>query len=100
MAPEDDADNTIGLPVYPFNKRLHLPQLLSQVLSLKCHLRDWLSHAYKAHDLEQLELLDGPGPNSRLGQLRTAVDHLWRYHRSMWMQMYKVGVLLVMSGMD
>jgi len=85
----DKSTRSIGTSVHPFNTRLQLPYHLSLVLSLKCHLRDWLSQAYLSRDLEQLNRLGGPGNGSRLGQLRIALDNLWRYHRSMWMAMYK-----------
>jgi hypothetical protein len=85
----DKAANPIGTEMYPFNTRLQLPYLLSTVLSLKCHLRDWLYQAYNNNDHNQLVQLAGPGTQSRLGQLRIAVDNLWRYHRGLWMSTNK-----------
>jgi hypothetical protein len=93
MATETDSNKAahpVGTAMYPFNARLQLPYLLSTVLSLKCHLRDWLFLAYNKNDENQLIALAGPGQQSRLGQLRIAVDNLWRYHRSMWMKTNKV----------
>lgn len=89
-APDGEQDTSIGLSLYPFNVRLQLPYHIAQVLALKCHLRDWLFQAYRNQDLAQLAALAGPGPTSRLGQLRTAVDSLWRYHRTLWMTNNKV----------
>lgn len=88
-APAGKADSTIGLTIYPFNSRLQLPCYLAQVLALKCHLRDWLFQAYRLQDKEQLNKLGGPSPDTRLGMLRSAVESLWKYHRSMWMSTYK-----------
>merc|ERR1712072_1454501 len=88
-APAGEADSTIGLAIYPFNSRLQLPCYLAQVLALKCHLRDWLFQAYRLQDKEQLNKLGGPSPDTRLGMLRSAVESLWKYHRSMWMSTYK-----------
>jgi hypothetical protein len=75
---------------YPLNDRLKLPQLISRVLSLKCHLRERLVHAYKHKHTEELVALAGPGPLSRLSRLRNLLDLTWRYHRELWMGMYKV----------
>lgn len=88
-APGDQTDGTIGQAIYPFNSRLKLPYYLAQVLALKCHLRDWLFQAYRAGDKEQLRKLGGPGPDTRLGMLRSAVESLWLYHRDLWMSTYK-----------
>ncbi|PLW54142.1 hypothetical protein PCANC_06453 [Puccinia coronata f. sp. avenae] len=74
---------------YPLNDRLKLPQLISRVLSLKCHLRERLVHAYKHKHTEELVALAGPGPLSRLSRLRNLLDLTWRYHRELWMGMYK-----------
>jgi hypothetical protein len=69
----------------PLNIRLELPARIARVLSLKCHLRERLQSAYrKGHHDEVRTLAEG-----RLEQLRQEVDALWRYHRRMWMSMYK-----------
>ncbi|KAI7862235.1 hypothetical protein BDF14DRAFT_1858446 [Spinellus fusiger] len=69
----------------PLNTRLELPARIARVLSLKCHLRQRLAEAYRQQHYEQLyDLAQG-----RLVRLQEEVDHLWRYHRKMWMKMYK-----------
>ncbi|KAG0143252.1 hypothetical protein CROQUDRAFT_49089 [Cronartium quercuum f. sp. fusiforme G11] len=73
----------------PLNARLELPGLLANVLSLKCHLRDRLAQAYGEKDIEELIALAGRGPESRMSRLIKLVDLLWRYHRDLWMSMYK-----------
>ena len=70
---------------HPMNERLELPARVASVLSLKCHLRQRLVEAYRNKDYERLyDLAQG-----RLTRLREEVDQLWRYHRSLWMKMYK-----------
>jgi len=71
------------------NSRLRLPYLLSSILTLKCHLREWLRKYYLEGDLDQIELLAGSGSDTRLGRLRELVDDLWGYHRSLWMSTNK-----------
>lgn len=69
----------------PLNARLELPARLATVLSLKCHLRQRLVEAYRNRDYQRLyDLAQG-----RLTRLREEVEQLWRYHRSLWMKMYK-----------
>ncbi|KAI9023835.1 glycoside hydrolase superfamily [Phycomyces nitens] len=69
----------------PLNLRLEFPARIATVLSLKCHLRQRLADAYRKQQYEQLyDLAQG-----RLTRLREEVDHLWKYHRQMWMKMYK-----------
>ena len=85
--------NILALPTHasgPLNARLRLPCLLSSILTLKCHLREWLRKFYLAGDFDQLATLAGPGSDTRLGRLRELVDDLWRYHRSLWMSTNKV----------
>ncbi|WAR62233.1 hypothetical protein PtB15_14B328 [Puccinia triticina] len=74
---------------HPLNSRLMLPNLIAKVLGLKCHLRDRLVHAYRQNDREELVALAGPGPLSRLSRLRALCDQTWKYHRDLWMLMYK-----------
>ncbi|KAA1079577.1 hypothetical protein PGT21_016472 [Puccinia graminis f. sp. tritici] len=74
---------------HPMNGRLMLPKLIAKVLGLKCHLRDRLVHAYRQNDREELVALAGPGPESRLSRLRALCDETWKYHRELWMMMYK-----------
>ncbi|KAI9317432.1 glycoside hydrolase superfamily [Dichotomocladium elegans] len=70
---------------HPMSERLELPARIAMVLSLKCHLRQRFVEAYRRRDYERLyELAQG-----RLTRLREEVDRLWRYHRSLWMKMYK-----------
>ncbi|KAI9613040.1 hypothetical protein H4Q26_010312 [Puccinia striiformis f. sp. tritici PST-130] len=71
------------------NERLMLPNLIAKVLGLKCHLRDRLVHAYRHNDREELVALAGPSPLSRLSRLRVLCDQTWKYHRNLWMSMYK-----------
>ncbi|KAF7727377.1 hypothetical protein EC973_007620 [Apophysomyces ossiformis] len=67
------------------NERLELPARIASVLSLKCHLRQRLVEAYRNQQYERLyDLAQG-----RLSRLREEVDRLWRYHRDLWMRMYK-----------
>lgn len=66
---------------FPANKRLQLPYLLARVLSLKCHLRERLVHAYKTGDRSELEALGGEGEGSRMSRLRALVKQLHRLHR-------------------
>ncbi|KAH9451540.1 hypothetical protein Pst134EA_025490 [Puccinia striiformis f. sp. tritici] len=74
---------------HPMNERLMLPNLIAKVLGLKCHLRDRLVHAYRHNDREELVALAGPSPLSRLSRLRVLCDQTWKYHRNLWMSMYK-----------
>lgn len=69
----------------PLNSRLEIAARLASVLSLKCHLRERLVDAYRAGQKEVLYELAG----GRLTTLRQELDDLWRYHRGMWMRMYK-----------
>ncbi|MBW0507913.1 hypothetical protein O181_047628 [Austropuccinia psidii MF-1] len=73
----------------PFNERLMLPNLLAKVLTLKCHLRDRLVHAYRQKDLEELYALAGADETSRMSRLRNLVEKVWKHHRAMWMSIYK-----------
>ncbi|RUS26794.1 family 20 glycoside hydrolase [Jimgerdemannia flammicorona] len=69
----------------PLNSRLELVARLASVLSLKCHLRERLVDAYRSGQKGVLfEIAQG-----RLTTLRQELDELWRYHRGMWMKMYK-----------
>lgn len=81
----------------PLNSRLMLPKLLAKVLELKCHLRDRLVQAYEKMDLEELVALAGPLSESRLSRLKVLVEMLWKYHRELWMSMYKVFILFFSS---
>lgn len=74
-----------------------LPKLLAKVLELKCHLRDRLVQAYEKMDLEELVALAGPLSESRLSRLKVLVEMLWKYHRELWMSMYKVFILFFSS---
>ncbi|KAI9249764.1 glycoside hydrolase superfamily [Phascolomyces articulosus] len=70
---------------HPMNERLELPARIASVLALKCHLRQRLVEAYRHRDYQRLyDLAQG-----RLTRLREEVELLWRYHRSLWMKMYK-----------
>ncbi|KAK0529924.1 hypothetical protein OC834_003490 [Tilletia horrida] len=87
---DDSASATVPNPsTHPLNARLVLPYLLAQALSLKAGLRRELHEAYRAQNWEVLRALGGKGESSRLGRLRVAVERLWRYHREVWMSMYK-----------
>lgn len=66
---------------FPANSRLQLPALLAKVLSLKCHLRERLVHAYKSDDRDELEALGGRSGDSRMSRLRVDVESLHRLHR-------------------
>jgi hypothetical protein len=81
--------NDLGLAMNlydkPLNCRLELPARLARVLSLKCHLRERIQNAYRKGRHEEVQSL----AEGRLQQLRQEVDDLWRYHRRMWMNMYK-----------
>ncbi|CBQ73971.1 conserved hypothetical protein [Sporisorium reilianum SRZ2] len=61
---------------HPFNARLEL--------ALKANLRQRLHHAYTARNWPQLQQL-----HRRTARCRDAAAKLWRYHRDMWMSMYK-----------
>jgi hypothetical protein len=66
---------------YPANKRLQLPYLLAKILSLKCHLRERLVHAYKTGDRSELEALAGRAEGSRMSRLRELTKELHQLHR-------------------
>lgn len=66
---------------YPANKRLQLPYLLARILSLKCHLRERLVHAYKTGDSSELEALAGRDEGSRMSRLRRLTKELHKLHR-------------------
>ncbi|KAJ1649819.1 hypothetical protein IWQ61_009210 [Dispira simplex] len=70
---------------YPHNIRLQLPARLAQVLSLKCHLRERLVHAYRSGNLFQLYELTV----HRVDPLIRHTRMLWQYHRALWMYNYK-----------
>jgi hypothetical protein len=77
----------VGIEKYdkPFNCRLELPARVARVLSLKCHLRERLQNAYRnGYHEDMVALVDG-----RVEQLAQEVEALWKYHRQMWMNMYK-----------
>ncbi|EPQ29766.1 uncharacterized protein PFL1_02439 [Pseudozyma flocculosa PF-1] len=86
------SDSSAGAPSYltrtlsdhPFNARLMLPLLLSRVLSLKATLRTRLHRAYVAHDWPTLGHLA-----KRTRACLEATRRLWRYHRQVWMSLYK-----------
>lgn len=80
-------DLGMAMDVYdkPLNCRLELPARLARVLSLKCHLRERLQDAYRKGRHDEIQTL----AEGRLQRLRQEVDDLWRYHRRMWMNMYK-----------
>ena len=69
---------------HPFNARLELARLLAQTLSLKANLRQRLHQAYVSRNWPQLQQL-----NRRTARCLDAARKLWRYHREMWMSMYK-----------
>ncbi|KNZ55090.1 hypothetical protein VP01_276g10 [Puccinia sorghi] len=78
-----------GQEEYPMNGRLKLPKLIGKMLALKCHLRERLVLAYANNQRDELLALAGPGPHSRLSRLRALCDETWKYHRDLWMSMYK-----------
>ncbi|SPO32502.1 uncharacterized protein UTRI_04246 [Ustilago trichophora] len=69
---------------HPFNARLELARLVARVLSLKANLRQRLHQAYASRNWPQLQQL-----NRRTERCLEATKKLWRYHREMWMSMYK-----------
>ncbi|CDR87365.1 uncharacterized protein SPSC_00491 [Sporisorium scitamineum] len=69
---------------HPFNARLELARLVAQTLSLKANLRQRLHQAYVSRNWPQLQQL-----NRRTARCLDAATKLWRYHREMWMSMYK-----------
>ncbi|CCF51528.1 hypothetical protein NDA11_005660 [Ustilago hordei] len=69
---------------HPFNARLELARLLARTLSLKANLRQRLHQAYVSRNWPQLQQL-----NRRTGRCADAARKLWRYHREVWMSMYK-----------
>jgi hypothetical protein len=74
---------------YPLNSRLAFPAAIARVLSYKADLRSHLVEAYHqalhnpTHGRSQLMTVI----ESRLRPLRRAVDDLWRYHRTMWLEL-------------
>lgn len=68
-----------------FSRRLLFPSYLAKVLSLKCELRKDLAKAYRTDDKKQMRIL----VENDLSFLRKAVDKLWKYHRNMWLEIYK-----------
>lgn len=74
---------------FPANARLRLPLLLARVLSLKCHLRERLAHAYKNDDRDELAALAAPAAGSRMSRLRQLVKELHETHRANWFGVYK-----------
>ncbi|GAC93656.1 N-acetylglucosaminidase [Pseudozyma hubeiensis SY62] len=69
---------------HPFNARLELARLVAQTLSLKANLRQRLHQAYVSRNWPQLQQL-----NRRTARCLDAATKTWRYHREMWMSMYK-----------
>ncbi|CAO3613155.1 unnamed protein product [Cunninghamella blakesleeana] len=82
---DGDDDTTNQLLYYPLNARLELPARIAKILSLKCHLRQKCATAYKSKDYMGLFDLT----LNRLLPLRKEVDELWKYHRKLWMTMYR-----------
>jgi len=78
-----------GVSEYPMNARLELPRLIGKMLALKCHLRERLVQAYANNQRDLLLDLAGSHPDSRLSRLRALCDQTWKYHRDLWMSMYK-----------
>ncbi|GAA96920.1 glycoside hydrolase family 20 protein [Mixia osmundae IAM 14324] len=68
----------------PANEHLQLPYLLSTILSIKCHLRDRLVHAYTHNNREDLVALAGETSTSRLSTLRMLIDDMHTHHRDLW----------------
>uniref|UniRef100_V5GUL9 beta-N-acetylhexosaminidase n=2 Tax=Kalmanozyma brasiliensis (strain GHG001) TaxID=1365824 RepID=V5GUL9_KALBG len=69
---------------HPFNARLELARLVAHILSLKANLRQRLHQAYVGKNWPELQQL-----NRRTERCLEAARKLWRYHREMWMSMYK-----------
>lgn len=69
---------------HPMNARLELARLLAHTLSLKANLRQRLHQAYASRNWSQLQQL-----HRRTGKCLEATRKLWRYHRQVWMSMYK-----------
>lgn len=69
---------------HPFNARLELARLVAHTLSLKANLRQRLHQAYASGNWPQLEQL-----NRRTARCLDAARKLWKYHRELWMSMYK-----------
>lgn len=67
------------------NQRLLFPALLARVLSVKCRIRRNISDAYHSGDKVALRRL----VDSDLAVLRASVDELWKYHRRLWLSLYK-----------
>ncbi|KDN49945.1 glycoside hydrolase family 20 protein [Tilletiaria anomala UBC 951] len=74
---------------YPFNSRLRFPYLLAKALALKAGLRAKLHEAYTSQNWSELNRLAGPAETSQLSQLKETIEKLWKYHRQLWMSMYK-----------
>ncbi|SCV70502.1 BQ2448_1896 [Microbotryum intermedium] len=93
LSSDFSAMTTIAVPHsvddFPANKRLQLPYLLARILSLKCHLRERLVHAYRHADHVEFTALAGPAKESRLSRLRGLVKQLKRVHRRHWFSLYK-----------
>ncbi len=68
-----------------FSARLHFPEQIARVLSIKCHLRRHLAAAYRDGDKTRLRgLMQGA-----LADLRCETEKLWKRHRDMWLSTYK-----------
>ncbi|SCZ87601.1 BZ3500_MvSof-1268-A1-R1_Chr2-2g05067 [Microbotryum saponariae] len=93
LSSDFSAMTTIAVPHsvddFPANKRLQLPYLLARILSLKCHLRERLVHAYRHADHVEFTALAGPAKESRLSRLRALVKELKKVHRRHWFSLYK-----------
>nr|CDI54330.1 conserved hypothetical protein [Melanopsichium pennsylvanicum 4] len=83
-ATEGEAKTVRILSDHPFNARLELARLVAHTLSLKANLRQRLHQAYTSRNWPQLQQL-----NRRTGRCLNAARKLWRYHREVWMSMYK-----------
>lgn len=90
--PSDASKPARSITDHPFNARLRFPYLLAETLKLKAGLRLRLHNAYRQEDWKTLRELAGREPESRMSRLRMALEKLWKYHRQLWMSMYKVSL--------
>ncbi len=79
---------------YPLNRRLLMPCLISQIVSIKLNLKQHLLSAYLSKSISKVE----QAIQDHLKPLEYFVDRLWRTHRYLFLSHYKPFGFEVLEG--
>ena len=71
---------------FPLNKRLLMPWLLTNIITIKVQLKDQLLAAYKSKNIDKIE----QAIQVYLKPLMDLVERLWRTHRYLYLMQYKI----------